>query len=248
MSTPVGPVRAGFIGLGAMGAPMAGHLHSRGLLCVVGNRSPARSQAFAAAHEGVRVADSADDFRDCNCDALRSSRCDVMAAWHAAAVLAPGSIVMTRHVASHGRRRPAICSARTASLSQAPVSGGSRGAQRHAINHGRGQPATLQQAVPAGGYALRITHMVPRRTATRINRSGAFIAQAFCEGLAWAKTGLRADLLCRRCLQRRRQLFLDKRGTTILADIFDPDSSPPCCSRTCASSSRWRAMQASVTP
>ena len=36
-----GALRCGFIGLGAMGAPMAGHLHARGLLTAVGNRTQA---------------------------------------------------------------------------------------------------------------------------------------------------------------------------------------------------------------
>ena len=37
-------IKAGFIGLGAMGEPMAGHLHAAGLLSVVGNRSIAKAQ------------------------------------------------------------------------------------------------------------------------------------------------------------------------------------------------------------
>ena len=35
-------MKTGFIGLGAMGAPMAGHLHARGLLAVVGNKLQAK--------------------------------------------------------------------------------------------------------------------------------------------------------------------------------------------------------------
>ena len=48
-------LKVGFVGLGAMGAPMAGHLHRAGLLTAVSNRSAGKAQAFAAAHAGVAV-------------------------------------------------------------------------------------------------------------------------------------------------------------------------------------------------
>ena len=41
-------LKAGFVGLGAMGNPMAGHLKRAGLLVGVGNRSAAKAHAFAA--------------------------------------------------------------------------------------------------------------------------------------------------------------------------------------------------------
>jgi len=47
--------RVGFIGLGAMGAPMAGHLQAKGLLAAVGNRTQTKAEALAAAL-GVRAA------------------------------------------------------------------------------------------------------------------------------------------------------------------------------------------------
>lgn len=40
-------LKVGFIGLGAMGEPMAGHLHTAGWLSVVGNRSIAKAQLLA---------------------------------------------------------------------------------------------------------------------------------------------------------------------------------------------------------
>ena len=43
-------LKAGFVGLGAMGWPMAGHLQRAGLLAGVSNRTPAKAQAFAAEH------------------------------------------------------------------------------------------------------------------------------------------------------------------------------------------------------
>ena len=43
-------MRVAFIGLGVMGAPMAGHLAVAGHTVSVYNRSPAKAQAWAAAH------------------------------------------------------------------------------------------------------------------------------------------------------------------------------------------------------
>src|ERR1700754_791304 len=51
-------LKAAFIGLGAMGAPMAGHLHAKGLLSAVGNRSQAKADALAR-ELGVDAPDTA---------------------------------------------------------------------------------------------------------------------------------------------------------------------------------------------
>ena len=45
-------MRIGFVGLGVMGAPMAGHLVSAGHEVAGFNRSPAKAQAWAAAAGG----------------------------------------------------------------------------------------------------------------------------------------------------------------------------------------------------
>ncbi|MFA6985292.1 MAG: NAD(P)-binding domain-containing protein, partial [Arenimonas sp.] len=58
-------MKVGFIGLGAMGFSMAGHLRANGLLAVVGNRSQAKAEEFARAN-GVVAAGAAADFADCD--------------------------------------------------------------------------------------------------------------------------------------------------------------------------------------
>ena len=58
-------MKTGFIGLGAMGAPMARHLHARGLLAAVGNRTQGKADVLAA-ELGVRAARVAADFADCD--------------------------------------------------------------------------------------------------------------------------------------------------------------------------------------
>ena len=50
--------RTAFLGLGAMGAPMAGHLHRAGLLTAVWNRSRNKAEHFAAEHPGTALTDT----------------------------------------------------------------------------------------------------------------------------------------------------------------------------------------------
>ena len=53
--------RVGFIGLGAMGASMAGHLNANGLLKVVANRSASKAEQLAE-RLAVKAAHTFDDF------------------------------------------------------------------------------------------------------------------------------------------------------------------------------------------
>lgn len=55
--------KIGFVGLGRMGYPMAGHIAEAGFPLVVHDVDPAASRRFAARHD-VRVAESADSFAD----------------------------------------------------------------------------------------------------------------------------------------------------------------------------------------
>ena len=55
---------AGFIGLGAMGYPMASHLAKQGLLTAVHNRSHARSSLFVEEHPGVSLVGSPEEILD----------------------------------------------------------------------------------------------------------------------------------------------------------------------------------------
>jgi 3-hydroxyisobutyrate dehydrogenase len=58
-------MRVAFLGLGIMGAPMAGHVHAAGFELSVWNRTAARGQEFATEHPGVRVGETpADASRD----------------------------------------------------------------------------------------------------------------------------------------------------------------------------------------
>ena len=88
-------LHCGFIGLGAMGAPMAGHLAAKGLLAVVGNRTARKAEALAAGWK-VKAAHAAADYADCDAVFLCvSADADVLDNVRALAdALKPGSVVV----------------------------------------------------------------------------------------------------------------------------------------------------------
>jgi len=227
-------MRAGFIGLGAMGGPMAGHLHARGLLATVGNRSAPKAVHFAAAHEGVLASGDAADFAGCEVVVLCvSADGDVMQNVLALAdVLRPGSVVVDHSTVAAGTAREAhaALAARGIGFLDAPVSGGVEGARNGKLSiMVGGNAADLESARPVlEAYALRITHMGASgagQATKAVNQVlVAGIAQAVCEGLALGeKLGLAPELLVPTLSAGAAgNWFLEKRGATMLADNFTP--------------------------
>lgn len=227
-------LRVGFIGLGAMGLPMAGHLADRALLAVVGNRTPAKAMDLAAAHEGVRAATVFADYAGCGVVALCvPADADVLANVEAlAAHLEPGAIVIDHSTVSVETAREAAkrLSARGIGFLDAPVSGGVEGARngRLSIMVG-GDEATLARARPVlEAYGARIALMGPTgagQATKAVNQIlVAGINEAVCEGLAFAeKLGLDAERLLPTLMAgAASNWFLDKRGATMLRDEFAP--------------------------
>lgn len=226
-------MKTGFIGLGAMGAPMAGHLHARGLLTVVGNRTQAKADALAAAH-GVRAATGAAAFAECDVVALCVSMdADVLENVEAlAGVLRAGSIVIDHSTVSvdTARRAQALLAARGIDFLDAPVSGGVEGARNGKLSvMAGGDAAVLERARPVlDSYAARITHMgdcgAGQATKAVNQVLVAGINEAVCEGLALGeKLGLDADKLIPTLMAGAAgNWFLDKRGATMLRSEFVP--------------------------
>lgn len=226
-------MRTGFIGLGAMGAPMAQHLHSRGLLAVVGNRTAAKAQALAA-ELGVTAATSAADFAACDVVALCVSLdADVLENVQALAnVLAAGAVVIDHSTVSvdTARQAQALLAARGIGFVDAPVSGGVEGARNGKLSvMAGGSEADLAKARPVlEAYAARITHMgdTGAGQATKaVNQVlVAGINEAVCEGLALGeKLGLDAEKLLPTLMAGAAgNWFLEKRGATMLANQFVP--------------------------
>src|SRR5512144_622168 len=124
-------LRAGFVGLGAMGSPMAGHLHRAGSLVAVSNRTAAKAQAFAAEHGVAAAATPAEIAPMCNVIALCvSADADVLGAVREIAAHAqPGTVVIDHSTVSPETAKQAHQLMREAGgdFLDAPVSGGVEG-------------------------------------------------------------------------------------------------------------------------
>nr|MBA3485621.1 NAD(P)-dependent oxidoreductase [Lysobacter sp.] len=226
-------MKAGLIGLGAMGAPMARHLHGHGLLNVVGNRTQSRADALAAELK-VRVARSADNFADCDIVVLCVSLdADVLENVTALAqVLKSGAVVVDHSTVSvqTARRAAVILAAHAIGFLDAPVSGGVEGARNGKLSVMiGGAAADLEKArAVLDSYAARISHMgdTGAGQATKaVNQVlVAGINEAVCEGLALGETlGLDPERLLPTLMAgAAANWFLEKRGATMLRDEFTP--------------------------
>jgi len=227
-------MRAGFIGLGAMGHSMAGHLADRGLLAVVGNRTAAKAQAFADARAGIAAATVFADYASCDVVALCvSADADVLENVDSlTAVLAPGAIVIDHSTVAVETAREAAkrLAARGIAFLDAPVSGGVEGAKNGKLSiMVGGDEATLERARPVlTAYGARIALMGPTgdgQATKAVNQIlVAGITEAVCEGLAFAeKLGLDAERLLPTLMAgAASNWFLEKRGATMLRDEFKP--------------------------
>lgn len=227
-------MRVGFIGLGAMGEPLAGHLHARGLLRAVGNRSEDKAVRVAGQLAGVLPARSAADLGECNVVVLCvSADADVLAnVRELARTLEPGSVVIDHSTVASDTAIMAHALLREQGIGflDAPVSGGVEGARNGKLSiMVGGDIGDLEAVRPVlEAYALRITHMGAAGSGQATKAVNqvlvAGIAQAVCEGLALGeKLGLDpAQLVPTLAAGAAGNWFLDKRGATMLANHFRP--------------------------
>ena len=226
-------MKAGWIGLGAMGAPMAGHLHAAGLLAAVWNRDAARARSFAESRAGtavtgtpaelarrvdvVLVCVSADGDLKQVIEALRPG-------------LAPGMVVV-----DHSTVAPATARELAAGLGEvgvgfidAPVTGGVEGAVsgRLMVMAG-GDAAVFDRLQPLFSAYARLARLLgpagSGQAAKAVNQlMVAGIAEAVCEALAlMERLGLpREEMLELLGGGAAGNWFLKKRGETMLADSF----------------------------
>ena len=226
-------LKVGFIGLGAMGEPMAGHLQAAGLLSVVGNRSISKAQVLAEKYS-VNAAHASHYFSDCDVVVLCVSRdADVLENVNTlASVLKAGAVVVDHSTVSMDTAKQAqkILAARNIGFIDAPVSGGVEGARNGKLSiMVGGTEENLEKVRPVlNTYAAKITHMgdTGAGQATKaVNQVlVAGIAQAVCEGLALGeKLGLKPELLVPTLAAGAAgNWFLDKRGATMMASNFTP--------------------------
>ncbi len=222
----------GFVGLGAMGRPMAAHLARAGLLAAVWTRTRTNAESFGA--EFAVDAPLAIGELAARCEVIAlcvPADADVLANVEAIAGHArPGTIVIDHSTVSSLTARAAQqrMAAAGGEFIDAPVSGGVEGARNGRLSIMAGGSATaLERVRPVlECYAARISHMgavgagQDTKAVNQVLVAG--IAQAVCEGLALGeKLGLAADVLIPTLLAGAAgNWFLDKRGATMLRDEF----------------------------
>jgi len=197
-------MRTGFIGLGAMGAPMARNLQRAGLLHSIWNRTAAKAQALSA-ELGIPVAASPVDLAR-SCDALVlcvSADQDLLALIAAVApAMRERLLIIDCSTVSANAARAAgrICAARGTDFLDAPVSGGVEGAvQGKLVMMVGGEASAFERAQPllqAMGKAA--THFGPQgagqiaKATNQIMVAG--IIRAVAQALAFAAAqGLALD-------------------------------------------------------
>lgn len=190
-------MKAGFIGLGAMGWHMAGHLAARGLLDAVWNRTPETAARFARERGAAAAPDPSALWKDCDAVVVCvSADAQVLEMVRRLAVpAARGKLVID---ASTVARETAVAAAAAldavgARFVDAPITGGTEGARNATLTFmAGGDPADVARAAPLfGAMGARFVHMGPvgaGQATKAVNQVVcAGIAQAVTEGVAFAE-------------------------------------------------------------
>ena len=225
--------RVAFLGLGVMGFPMAGHLAKAGHAVTVYNRSPAKAEAWVAAHGGARADTPAEAAKDADFVFMCVGNDDDVRQVAGAALpgMAPGAVLVDHTTASAGvaREMADLAAGKGLSFLDAPVSGGQAGAENGVLT------------IMVGGDAAAFDRTKPvmdayGRSVVRMGDSGAGqltkmvnqiciagLLQGLSEALAFAqKAGLDAGKAVEVISKGAAQSWqMDNRAATMLADRFD---------------------------
>jgi 3-hydroxyisobutyrate dehydrogenase-like beta-hydroxyacid dehydrogenase len=225
-----------FIGLGVMGAPMAGHLAKAGHSVTVYNRTADRAAAWVAAGGGKaqptprEAALDAEIVFACvgNDDDLKQVTTGVDGAF---AGMDPGAIFVDHTTASAdiARHLHAIAAEKQIAFLDAPVSGGSAGAEKGQLTVmvGGDEPAFAQAEPLMRHYGKAVTLMGPSgagQLTKMVNQICiAGLVQALSEGVAFAEhAGLDVakvlDVISKGAAQSWQ---MENRGSTMIASKFD---------------------------
>ncbi|HET7587996.1 MAG TPA: NAD(P)-dependent oxidoreductase [Gammaproteobacteria bacterium] len=225
-------MKTAFIGLGAMGAPMAHNLHKAGFLTKIHNRTAERAETFAADTGCAVAASVAEAGRGCDAVVLCvSADADVLAVVDALApALARDAVVIDCSTVKAGTAQAAA--ARLAEVGahflDAPVSGGTEGAKAGTLAMMVGGEADIfDRARPLlAAMAKRIVHMGPAgagQATKAVNQiMVAGINQAVTEALAFGEA---MDLPMDKVIDvvgggAAGNWFLDHRGPTMVKGKF----------------------------
>ena len=221
-------MQIGFIGLGVMGHPMAGHLAKAGHAVQVFNRSLGKAKAWSAEHVGtahdtaVQAAEGCEIVVLCvgNDDDVRGLVAEILP------VMARGAIIVD-HTTTSAKLAKAMAlqaSALGRSFLDAPVSGGQAGAVNGALTIMiGGDQAAYDRAVPVlSAYAKAIRHMGEAgsgQLAKMVNQICiAGVVQGLAEAVHFAKNaGLDTDAVLAAISQGAAQSWqMDNRWKTMV--------------------------------
>ena len=228
--------RLAFIGLGVMGAPMAGHLAAAGHTLSVYNRSTERAQAWVASHGGAFAATPREAARDAqfvfacvgddpDVEAVALGADGAFAGMSAGAVFVDhttGSAALARRLAAAGQ------SLGIETL-DAPVSGGQTGAENGALSiMVGGKPATFARAEPVMHAYGRVIRRLGDHGAGQLTKMVnqvciAGLLQGLAEGLHFAlNAGLDTEAVVEVISQGAAQSWqMENRHATMAAGEFD---------------------------
>jgi 3-hydroxyisobutyrate dehydrogenase len=227
-------MKAGFIGLGAMGWHMAGHLAGKGLLAAAWNRTASTAQRFAAEMRVYTAASPAELWG--HCDALIlcvKADAEVLAMVDALNVpAARGKLVIDTSTVA---RETAIEAARRLEANgirflDAPITGGTEGAKNAKLTFMVGGSANdLTEAAPLfAAMGARTVHMGPvgaGQATKAVNQVAcAGIAQGVTEAVAFAEAlGLPLDKVLEVVGSGAAgSWFMTHRGKNFISDRYPP--------------------------
>ena len=228
-------MKTGIIGLGAMGFPIAMHLHQAGHLACAWNRTHATAEALAAHCGNLEIAVS---------PAALAARCELILISVSAdadlrqvieamlPTLTPGTIIVDTSTVSAATAHDVArqVAAQGAQFLDAPVSGGVEGAKNAALVMMVGGDAAALEKARATLHAIaqRIVHMGPSgsgQAAKAVNQiMAAGINQAVTEALAFAQA---MQLPLDKVIEvvsggAAGNWFLSHRGATMIRDSYPP--------------------------
>ncbi|MDB5903476.1 MAG: 6-phosphogluconate dehydrogenase NAD-binding [Betaproteobacteria bacterium] len=229
-------MKLGFIGLGVMGAPMAGHLAKAGHEVTVYNRTRSKADAWVAQHGGRpaatprEAAAGAQIVFSCvgNDDDLRQVTIGAEGAFHG---MARGSVFVDHTTASAAVavELETAGAARGIACLDAPVSGGQSGAEQGILTvMAGGDPGAFELAQPViAHYARAVTLMGPSGSGQKTKMVNqicvAGVVEGLAEGLAFA---LHAGLDAKKVLGviskgAATSWQMENRGETMVDGKFD---------------------------
>ena len=229
-------VTVAFIGLGAMGYPMAGHLAAAGFKTRVYNRTASKAQQWVIEHAGeyrdtpARAAAGADVVCLCvgNDDDVRSVVCGEQGVLSA---MAEGAVLVDHTTASAelARELADACKAKAIGFLDAPVSGGQAGAEKGVLTVMLGGESTTYERVKPvmASYAATTRLMGPAGSGQLCKMVNQICIAGLLQGLSEAlhfadKAGLDGEAVVAAISKGAAQSWqMENRHSTMIRGEFD---------------------------